>query len=88
MIVNSHLCSKNSVFHERTKLIELDCQFVREQLLVGLISLNCVHNKGQLANVMKSHSQTQLIMISLVNWDLEELPIEGECWRCIVSFGI
>ena len=43
---------KNSIFHERTKHIELDCHFAREKLLAGLISLSHVHTKGQLVDVL------------------------------------
>jgi len=44
--------AKNPVFHERTKHIELDCHFVREQLLQGLVSLSHVSTKCQLADIM------------------------------------
>ena len=44
--------AKNLVFYERTKHIELDCHFVREKLMAGLISLHHISTKRQLANVL------------------------------------
>ena len=44
--------AKNPVFHERTKHIELDCHFVREKLMAGLISLHHVSTTHQLADIL------------------------------------
>ncbi|XP_070047522.1 uncharacterized protein [Nicotiana tomentosiformis] len=43
--------AQNPVFHERTKYIELDCHFLREKLLDGLISLSFVPSSSQIADV-------------------------------------
>jgi len=43
--------ARNPVFHERTKHVDLDCHFVRQQFLSGLITLSFVPSDCQLADL-------------------------------------
>ena len=45
-----HIAS-NPVFHERTKHIEIDCHFVREKLVEGVIKTEFVNSNDQLADI-------------------------------------
>lgn len=79
--------AQNLVFHKRTKYLEIDYHFVRQQYFSGLISLSFVPSKDQLVDILikplSAPSHHHLLSLEDGSHSFH-IHLEGGCWEYTV----
>jgi hypothetical protein len=66
--------AKNSVFHGRTKHIEIDLHFIRDQVFRGKIQLHFVPIEKQPADVLTKHLTSSRFLFLKTQFCLVPIP--------------